>query len=175
MKSSQRILVFTGDGKGKTTAALGMALRAAGHSMPTLIVQFIKSGDSTGELAALRSLNGITVRQVGLGFVPNPASPGFSAHREAALRGLQAAAEALASGRYRMVILDEICTAAAKDLLPEASVIAAVKSASRDCVVVLTGRGADKGLIELADTVTEMRCVKHGHQHGVKAQEGVEF
>ena len=175
MKTEPRILVFTGDGKGKTTAALGMALRAAGHKMPVLIIQFIKADDSTGELAALKSLPGVEIRQVGLGFVPRADSPAFAGHRQAAVRGLETAAAALAAGVHRMIILDEICTAVTKDLLAEEAVVAAMKQAPPATIVVLTGRHASKGLIDLADTVTEMRCIKHGYQQGRKAQEGVEF
>jgi cob(I)alamin adenosyltransferase len=175
MKPTSRILLFTGDGKGKTTAAIGMAVRAAGHGMPVLVVQFIKADDSTGELAALRKLGGVDVRQVGRGFVPKPESPDFAEHREAAVRGLDEARKAIVSGQYRVVVLDEICTAVAKGLAPEVAVTEAVRAAPEGSVIVLTGRGASAGLIELADTVTEMRCLKHGHQKGLKALQGVEF
>jgi cob(I)alamin adenosyltransferase len=175
MTDGPRILVFTGEGKGKTTAALGMAVRAAGHNLPALIVQFIKADDTTGELAALQRMGGVEIRQVGRGFVPSPASPAFAEHRAAAVKGLGDAKEAMEAGRHRMVILDEVCTAVAKGLLSEASVVAAVRSALAGSIVVLTGRGASAGLIEMADTVTEMRCVKHGHQRGLKALRGVEF
>jgi cob(I)alamin adenosyltransferase len=171
-----RILLFTGDGKGKTTAAFGIALRAAGHGLLTLIVQFIKARTATVELTALRSLAGVEVRQAGLGFVPqSDDAPQFAAHRQAAAEGLRAVAEAMASGRYRVVILDEVCTAVARGLLDEASVVAALRQAPADGVIVLTGRGATPGLIALADTVTEMRCIKHGFDAGLQAQPGVEF
>jgi cob(I)alamin adenosyltransferase len=171
-----RILLFTGDGKGKTTAAFGIALRASGRGMPTLIVQFIKARAATGELTALRSLAGVEVRQAGLGFVPrSDDAPAFAAHRQAAVEGLHAVAAEMASGRYRVVILDEVCTAVARGLLDEASVAAAIRQAPADGVIVLTGRGATPGLIALADTVTEMRCIKHGFDAGLQAQPGVEF
>ncbi|MBM4163516.1 MAG: cob(I)yrinic acid a,c-diamide adenosyltransferase [Lentisphaerae bacterium] len=170
-----RILLFTGDGKGKTTAALGIALRASGHGLQTLIVQFIKAHAATGELAALRMLAGVEVRQAGLGFVPrSDDAPQFAAHRHAAAEGLRAAAAELASGRYRVVILDEVCTAVARGLLDEDSVVAALSQAPADGVIVLTGRGATPGLIARADTVTEMRCIKHGFDAGLPAQPGVE-
>lgn len=175
MKATPRILIFTGDGKGKTTAALGMALRAVGHKLPTLIVQFIKADDSTGELAALKTMTGVDIRQVGLGFVPHASSPEFAAHRQAAVRGLEEATQDMASGKYRLVVLDEICGAVARGLVTEESVLVAVKQTPPESIVVLTGRHAGSALIELADTVTEMRCVKHGYKHGRKAQEGVEF
>jgi cob(I)alamin adenosyltransferase len=120
-------------------------------------------------------MGGVEIRQVGRGFVPSPASPAFAEHRAAAVKGLGDAKEAMEAGRHRMVILDEVCTAVAKGLLSEASVVAAVRSALAGSIVVLTGRGASAGLIEMADTVTEMRCVKHGHQRGLKALRGVEF
>lgn len=182
-----RILLFTGDGKGKTTAALGIATRALGHNLLTLIIQFIKCDDSTGdgrsigdgrstgEYSVFSRLPGVEIRQTGLGFVPPRSSPRFTDHQRAARRALDAAAQALAAGKYRVVILDEICVAVAKNLLTEEAVIRTVKQAPSDTIVVLTGRGAGKGLIGLADTVTEMRCVKHGYQQGRKAQEGVEF
>jgi len=176
-----RILLFTGDGKGKTTAALGMAIRALGHNLPTLIIQFIKCDDSVGdgrsagEYSVFSRLPGVEIRPTGLGFVPPRSSPKFADHQRAARQALDAAALALATGKYRLVILDEICVAVAKKLLTEEAVIRTVKQAPSDAIVVLTGRGAGKGLIGLADTVTAMRCVKHGYQQGRKAQEGVEF
>ncbi|MDP2991299.1 MAG: cob(I)yrinic acid a,c-diamide adenosyltransferase [Kiritimatiellota bacterium] len=187
MKPTPRILLFTGDGKGKTTAALGMAIRALGHNLPTLIIQFIKcddstgdgrstsNGRSTGEYSVFRRLLGVEIRPSGLGFVPPRSAPQFANHQRVAHRALDAAAQALAAGKYRVVILDEICTAVAKNLLTEEAVIRTVKQAPIDAIVVLTGRGASQKLIDLADTVTEMRCVKHAYQQGRKAQKGVEF
>ena len=173
MNPTPRILLFTGDGKGKTTAALGMAIRALGHNLPTLIIQFIKCDNSTGEYLVLSRLPGVEIRQTGLGFVPPRSSPKFADHQQAARQALDAAA--LAAVKYRVVVLDEICTAVAKNLLTEEAVIRTVQQAAIDAIVVLTGRGATQKLIDLADTVTEMRCVKHAYQQGRKAQEGVEF
>ncbi len=173
--NSPRILIFTGDGKGKTTAALGMALRAAGHGMAVKIIQFIKADASTGELAAFAMLPTVEIHQTGKGFVPPPDRPDFACHREAAADGLRMATEALCDGRYGLVVLDEICTAVDRGLLSEADVVAALKAACADTVVALTGRGATAGLIALADTVTEMRCIKHGARAGWPARKGVEF
>lgn len=175
MNSTPRILLFTGDGKGKTTAALGMAIRAAGHNLPTLILQFVKCDDSTGECSVCRHLPSVEIRPSGLGFLPPPLSPKFVDHQQAARQALDAAAQALAEGKYRVVILDEICVAVAKNLIDEDDVIRTVNQAPRGVIVVLTGRGASQKLIDLADTVTEMRCLKHGYQQGRQAQEGVEF
>lgn len=175
MTPRKRILVFTGDGKGKTTAALGMALRASGHGMRTLIVQFAKADASTGEVIAVRSLPSIEIVQTGLGFLPERDDPRFAAHREAARHGLSTAAEAIASGRYQLIVLDEVCHAVSRGLLEEKEVCDVVQQAPPGSLLVLTGRGATDGLKALADTVTDMRCVRHALQSGWKAQKGVEL
>jgi cob(I)alamin adenosyltransferase len=170
-----RVLLFTGRGKGKTTAALGMALRACGHGLPTLVIQFVKGDASVGEIKAATHLPSLEIEQYGCGFLPAPSSPKFAAHRAAAKRALGRAREALASERYALVILDEICYAVHRGLLAEEAVCALVESAPASCILALTGRGASRKLQALADTVTEMRCVKHGLQSGRRAQKGVEL
>jgi len=165
-----RVLLFTGDGKGKTTAALGMALRASGHGLRTLVLQFVKTND-TGELHV--ALPGVEIRQTGLGFVPEASDPRYDAHRAAAQKALAQAAEAMAA--CDLVVLDEVCVAVAKGLLNEAQVCDAVRGAAADCCVVLTGRDATPALIALADTVTDMQCVTHAFRSGTAAQKGVEF
>ncbi|MBU0651850.1 MAG: cob(I)yrinic acid a,c-diamide adenosyltransferase [Proteobacteria bacterium] len=175
MTAAGRILIFTGDGKGKTTAALGMVLRAHGHAIPVSAIQFVKSDTETGEFAALKAMTGVEIYVTGLGFVPRPTDPRFADHRRAAEEGLRIAGEAASSGRYGMVVLDEICTAVALNLLAEDAVLALLREAAPDCTVVLTGRGATEGLIQAADTVSEVRCIKHGFDSGRKAQKGVEF
>lgn len=176
MPDPGRILIFTGDGKGKTTAALGMALRASGHGMRVKIVQFIKSETNTGEYAAVKKLDTVEVVQSGLGFVPAAGHPDFPLHQGAARHALQIAAEAIHSKAYDMIILDEICNAVSKKLIPEEEVIRLIKSVANDPLcLVLTGRGASDGLIALADTVTVMQCRKHALQENIPAQRGVEF
>ncbi|MGA3206274.1 MAG: cob(I)yrinic acid a,c-diamide adenosyltransferase [Syntrophales bacterium] len=175
MKDKKRILLFTGDGKGKTTAALGMALRASGHGIKTLIIQFVKSDPTTGELAACRHLPGCEIVQTGRGFVPERNDPAFQEHLTAAAEGLKLAAQALSSGGYDLVILDEICTAIGKGLLDEGEVIEAVLRGPPGICVVMTGRNATAGLISITDTVTDMRMVKHSFQDGWKGQKGVEY
>ena len=169
-----RLLIFTGDGKGKTTAALGMALRASGHRMKTLILQFIKSNKS-GELTALKNLHGVEIIQTGRGFVPPPTDPAFLDHREAAYRGLEMAAEALRSKKYDLMILDEICTAMDRGLISEDQIMKLIEESGGVSCLVLTGRGATNRLIEKADTVTEMCSLKHGLNEGIPAQKGVEY
>lgn len=170
-----RVLVFTGDGKGKTTAALGLAFRAAGHGLRVLVLQFVKGGQKTGELAAALAHPAFEIRQCGLGFLPAEESPQFPAHREAAVAALRAADAALLAGGHDVVVLDELCLAVARNLVTEASALAVVGHARPGTVLVLTGRGATPGLVAAADTVTEMRPCKHGRQAGIEAQRGVEF
>lgn len=169
----KNILIFTGNGKGKSTAAFGMAVRAVGHGQRVLIIQFLKQDDSVGELATLRRL-GIEVRQVGRGFVPKPDHPAYVEHRSSAERGFASACESLNSGDYDLIILDEICGAVAKGLLEDVEVIKAVTEAPRQNIV-LTGRGATESLITLADTVSEIHPLKHALDDGVAARQGVEF
>ncbi len=175
VSTKPRILVFTGDGKGKTTAAMGMALRATGHAIPTRILQFLKCDDSTGELAACKTFPHIEIQQVGKGFVPKPNHPKFACHRSAAEHGLLLATEAIQSAKYGLIILDEICTAVSLGLLSETAVVELVKQARSNVILALTGRGAPPAIIERADTVTEMRCIKHGMYASHKAQKGCEY
>jgi cob(I)alamin adenosyltransferase len=169
-----RILIFTGDGKGKTTAALGMVLRASGHGMKTLVLQFIKSNKS-GELTGLKYLPGVEAIQMGRGFVPSATDPAFPEHRQAACHGLEKAAEALRSKRYDLIILDEICTAMDKGLITEDQIMELIEESGEVSCLVLTGRGATDRLVAEADTVTEMRSLKHGLREGITAQKGVEY
>lgn len=175
MTSPSRILLFTGDGKGKTTAALGMVLRALGHGMRVAVFQFVKDDQTTGELEALKRFEGAHITQVGRGFVPPKTAQGFTVHAEAARKGLVEAGRAIASGHWDLIVLDEVNFAVSKALVSEMDVIKVVQSASPETVVVLTGRGATPGLIALADTVTEMQAVKHGFSQGQEARKGVEF
>lgn len=169
----KNILIFTGNGKGKSTAAFGMAVRAVGHGQRVLIIQFLKQDDTVGELTTLRRL-GIEVRQVGRGFVPKADHSAYVEHRFAAERGFAFACEALNSRDYDLIILDEVCGAVAKGLLEEVEVIKAVTEAPRQSIV-LTGRGATESLIALADTVSEIHPLKHALDYGVAARQGVEF
>lgn len=176
MKKKPRILIFTGNGKGKTTAAMGMVLRASSHGMRVKVVQFLKSDTGSGEVPALQNLPGVEFVRRGLGFVPKSHDdPQFAEHRRVAAEGLELAREATLSGNYDVIVMDEICGAIAAGLLKEADVIALLKQAPAGLRLALTGRHATAALVELADTVTEMRCVKHALQQGRTAQKGVEF
>ncbi len=175
MTESGRILLFTGDGKGKTTAALGTVLRAAGQGMTCLVVQFIKSDRETGEIAGIGALPGVEIVQTGLGFVPRREDPSFEEHRRAARQGLALAERALQEKRCDLLVLDEICPAAAKGLLEDGDIAAVIAKAGEEVSVILTGRNATVGLIALADTVTEMRAVKHALKNGRRAKKGIEY
>ena len=169
------VLVFTGDGKGKTTAAIGQALRAIGHGNKVLIIQFMK-GKKYGEvLAAEKYLDGhLTTVQCGLdSFVMknNPAPVDI----ELARQGLNLAKQALTSGKYQMVILDEINVALDFKLIPLAEVIELIRTKPAAADLVLTGRYAPAELIELADTVSDVREVKHHYAQGIKERAGIEF
>lgn len=152
-----------------------MVLRACGHGLRTLVVQFVKSDPSTGELAAIKHLPGVEIIQAGCGFIPAETDPAFGVHQQAAQRGLDLSAEALASGKYQMIILDEICVAVSRKLLSEKKVEEIIRKAAPETCVVLTGRNAPENFVSLADTVTEMRSLKHGFQTGRKAQRGIEY
>ena len=173
MANKNRILIFTGNGKGKTTAALGMALRGSGHGQKVLVIQFIKN-TQTGEHYALEAFDSIEIVQTGLGFVREADSDRFDQHKEAAQKGLQLAQQAINSQNYQMLILDEICGAIAEKLLTEEQVLELIRNAPADICLVLTGRKASASLIDLADTVTEMLPVKHAFDCGKTAQNGVE-
>ncbi len=169
-----RTLLFTGDGKGKTTAALGCVLRASGHGMRILIVQFIKGRRDAGEYRALARLDGVELFQFGRGFVRGPDAPGFEEHVRVAREGLAYAANALGRNEHEVYVLDEICGAIAHGLLDIDAVMEALGHVGSDAILILTGRSAPAKLMELADTVTEMRQVKHGMEQGIKALDGVE-
>ena len=113
MDRQGRVVLLTGYGKGKTCAALGMSLRAAGHGMRVLFLQFIKHDASTGEIAAMAKIPEIDIVQMGMGFVPKPENPKFSEHHHAAEAAMDKARDAIESGRYAMIVLDEVCGAAA--------------------------------------------------------------
>jgi cob(I)alamin adenosyltransferase len=171
----KRILLFTGDGKGKTTAALGVVLRATGHGQKCLVIQFVKGDGETGEAGAGRVLPGVEIVQMGRGFVPTPQHPHFRDHCQAASDAMAFAERALSSESYDLIVLDEICISVDKKLIEEDRVLELLKKETTVSCIILTGRRASQGLIEAADTVTEMRCVKHALQHGNTAQRGVEF
>lgn len=173
--AKSRIVLLTGEGKGKTTSALGMVLRAVGHGQRVCVLHFIKRRGDTGESRALAMLPGVEVHLCGEGFVFEKSGAVFERHVRAAEKGLRLAAERLRDPAFGMVVLDEVCGAVAHGLLSAESVCAAVAGAAPSTVVVLTGRDACPALIGLADTVSRIECVKHGMDNGWPARPGVEL
>jgi len=166
------VIINTGDGKGKTTAALGMAMRAVGHNLRVAFIQFIKAWSVGEHEAALRLGPSLEIFRMGRGFVVGEPTP---EHRQAAREALEFVRRCLREGQYRMVVADEILTAVGLGLLGREEVDALLGDRPSDVHLVLTGRGAWDSLIERADMVTDMRLVKHPFETGVVAQEGVEY
>ena len=168
------LIVFTGNGKGKTTAALGMALRAAGHGLKVLILQFIKGAWSYGELEALNRFQEITIEPLGSGFTWKKET--LEEDVRLAGAGWERAAAAMAESSYDMIILDELNYVLSYGLLPLEPVLDAISTRPEKLHVVVTGRNALAELVDAADLVTEMRQIKHPfHDQGLKAQRGIEF
>lgn len=176
MSEKGLVIVYTGDGKGKTTAALGLAFRAAGRGFRTAFLQFVKGSWKSGEVFAAERFGGlIEVRQLGIGFVTwRPKRP-FQEHLEAARRGWEEAKRVIYSGGYDIVVLDEINNATRFNLIGVDEVLEVVRSKPERLHLVLTGRGADQRVIEAADLVTEMRNIKHPFERGEWARVGIDY
>lgn len=169
------VIIHTGNGKGKTTAALGLALRAWGEGLKILILQFIKGGWKYGELKALDKFSPeITVKQCGEGFTRR-GNTDMKKHKEAAQNTLNEAKEAMLSGKWDMIILDEINYAVDFNLIPLNSVLDLISEKPAHLHLVMTGRNVKEELINCADLVTEMTEIKHPFKKGIKAQKGIEF
>jgi cob(I)alamin adenosyltransferase len=168
------LIVFTGNGKGKTTSALGMAVRAAGHSMRTLVLQFIKGAWNYGELEALKRFDEIEIRPLGTGFTWKKEN--MDEDRRLAQAGWKLAAEVIKAGTCDIVILDELNLVLSYGLLPVGEVLDTLGQRPPRLHVIITGRNAPDELIAAADLVTEMREIKHPYrEQGIQAQKGVEF
>ena len=169
------VIIYTGDGKGKTTAALGQALRAVGQGLRVAMVQFIKAGAAGEHKAARRLAPDLEIHRMGRGFVPPLSEGPIEQHREAASEALALVKKLLSGGRHDLVIADEILTAIHLGLLSADEVLVLLDDRPSEVHLILTGRGAPERLIERVDLVTEMRLVKHPHDSGLEAQPGVEF
>jgi cob(I)alamin adenosyltransferase len=168
------LIVNTGPGKGKSTAAFGLIMRALGHGWPIGVVQFIKGAWSTGERKALERFEDlVTWKSMGEGFTWETQDRARDV--AAAGRAWDAAKAMMADPAIRLLVLDEINIALRYDYLDLAAVVAALQARRPDLHIVVTGRNAKPEMIEAADLVTEMTLVKHHFAAGVKAQEGIEF
>lgn len=166
------VQVYTGNGKGKTTAALGLCLRAVGAGLQIYFGQFMKGSDYS-EIRTLKTLSGVAVEQYGegLGFFTGSDD---EAHKAAAQTGLIKAKEALTSGKYDLLILDEINIAEYFGLLKTSDVLELIASKPGNTELILTGRYASKAIMDAADLVTEMAEIKHYYSSGVPSREGIE-
>ena len=171
------ILINTGAGKGKTTAALGVAMRALGSGMRVLVLQFLKGSWHVGEMdAATENFGGaLVLRQLGRGFVKVGGADTDPEDLRLVAEGWQQCIDEMQSGEWDLVILDEILYTIGYGMLDADAVAAALRDKPEMLHVILTGRNAPPVLVELADTVTEMREVKHAYTKGILAQRGIEF
>ncbi len=180
MNPTQRrglVLINTGAGKGKTTAALGVAMRALGSGMRVLVMQFLKGSWHYGELdAATENFGGaLVIRQLGRGFVKVGNAETDPEDLRLVAEGWQQCVDAMQGGEWDLIVLDEILYTIGYGMLDAEAVAAAVREKPEMLHVILTGRNAPAVLVDLADTVTEMREVKHAYTRGILAQKGIEF
>jgi len=167
------LLVYTGNGKGKTTAALGLVFRALGRKLPVAVIQFIKGKWKTGERLFAESIPELTFLVMGKGFTWE--SDDLSRDREAARAAWDKAREIIGAGRHAVVVLDELTYALNYGFVPTEEVVATFKARPAHVNVVVTGRNAPQPLLEVADLVTEMRSLRHPFEQGRKAQPGIDF
>jgi len=176
-KTTGLLVVYTGDGKGKTTAALGMTVRAVGYDWKVAVIQFIKGSWKYGEIDGIKKLApNVELSIMGEGFVGiiDDDKP-IEQHREAAKKAYELALEKMTSGVYELVILDELNVALTLGLISSDELKELVARKPEKLHLVITGRGARQWLIDQADLVTEMKEIKHPYQKGILAQRGVDF
>ena len=168
------VCIFTGDGKGKTSAALGVVLRALGHGLRVYITFFMKGKYPYGEYDTLSKLSNVTMASFGsLEFVdPANVKP---EEKEQARLALATAREAILSGNYDLVVLDEVNVAVAFKLVELDEVVKLINDKPQNVALILTGRKADAKLVQLADLVTEMLKIKHPYDEGVLARKGIDY
>lgn len=175
-KEKGLVILYTGEGKGKTTAALGLVLRAVGYKRKCLIVQFGKKW-FTGEAAGVKKLAAyVKFIQGGKGFVKILGDKlSLKEHKQAARETFDLLYKEVKSGKWDIVVADEIVGASSSGLLPESLVVKLIKAKSQDLDLVLTGHHASLKLIKMADLVTEMKSIKHPFEKGILAKKGVDF
>ena len=172
-KDKGLVMVYTGDGKGKTTAAVGQALRALGHGFRVYMIHFMKGRDY-GEFLAAENLPRLTVDRAGRDSFVNRENPD-PVDVELAREGFARAVKAVKSGEYDLVVLDEINVAVDYGLIPEAELLKLLEEKPPGVHLILTGRGASPELIKRADMVSEVLMIKHHYHSGVPARKGIEY
>jgi len=168
------VQIFTGNGKGKTSAALGVVLRALGHGLRVYFVSFMKGDYPYGEFRILSKLPNVDTARFGFRTFCDPANVTPEEIKQAR-QALAAAREAVLSGKYDLVVLDEVNVAVAWKLVELDEVIRLLKDKPPDVELILTGRNADTRLVQMADLVTEMLKIKHPYDEGVVAKKGIEY
>ncbi len=177
MEKNGLVIVYTGKGKGKTTAALGMALRAIGYDHKVCMIQFIKGSWHYGEMASSKRLEPeFELAAVGKGFVGimDDKSP-IEDHKKIAVEALAIAKEKIASQKYNIVILDEVNYAINLGLIDVEDVMNLIKTKPENVNLVLTGNHVRDEIVEMADLVTEMKEIKHPFKSGIRAKKGIDF
>jgi cob(I)alamin adenosyltransferase len=168
------LIVNTGNGKGKTTAALGQAFRAIGHGFRVCFLQFLKGSWKYGELEAAKRFEDLMeIRALGKGFTWQ--SEDLNEDIQSARDAWDLAKQVIASGKFKMVVLDELTYLITYGMVAEEDILNTFRNRPPELHIVVTGRDASPGLIELADLVTEMNEIKHPFRNGIKAQRGIEF
>lgn len=173
MTASGRVIVNTGNGKGKTTAALGTAFRALGHDRKVCVIQFLKGQGNYGERVMAEKMENLDWFICGKGFVFKKEN--IEEDRQVALDGFKLAQEKVKSDRYDLIILDEITYLPLYDFLDVEKIVELIKDKPKRLSIILTGRDAHARLIEIADTVSVIEPAKHAYEQGIKAQKGIEF
>ena len=166
--------IFTGNGKGKTSAALGTVLRALGHGLRVHIVYFMKGNYPYGEQKVLSQLPNVSLSKFGQDYFIDPANI-KEEEREQARQALEEAYQALTSGKYDLIVLDEVNLAAAWGLVEVEDIVELIQERPEEVELILTGRYADNKLIELADLVTEMVEIKHPYRKGILSRKGIDY
>ncbi len=168
------IIIYTGDGKGKTTAALGQAFRAIGHGMKICIIQFVKGKRQTGEIITAEKFKKLLEFHIkGRGFIYN--TENMEKHLKAGKEAWEFAKKKISSDKYDIIILDELTYLIKYDIVKESEILSAIKDKPEKLHIIITGRDASEGLIKSADLVSEIKNIKHPIQKGIKAQKGIEF
>ncbi len=173
MADRGRVIVNTGNGKGKTTAALGTAFRALGHGKKVCVIQFLKGQGKYGERILAEKLENLDWFICGKGFVFTKED--IEEDRQVALEGFRLAQEKVGSDRYDLIILDEITYLPLYDFLDVEEIVKLIQNKPERLSIIVTGRDADPRLVEIADTVSVIEPAKHAYEQGIKAQKGIEF